>query len=315
MSWGVTPEAIKALDELYKELDTLSKSGKQDCDKLKDTYTPNKMGLGHHTGDIEKLLKDIEESVLETEGDLKTLSTKVIRAAAIRRHHIEKKRYTRIAQDGTIQPAATDAAAAGLAGSGSGGVKGKAGTSQTGAGAGAVKETGTSASGTEAKVDPKFEKESFSTDLHGFAGSLDLGDGEDGIVQLSGRHKEVQKKEPKGYESHHIPSAAALKQFGIDTDQWPTIALTNDDHAKTDSYRGRQRKKFKSFFPDAAQGETYKGESIEMIDTPGGFVRLVEDEILNIKEACGDRYDGAIKQYVAEIERYVQEHGIPKRSK
>lgn len=153
----------------------------------------------------------------------------------------------------------------------------------------------------------------FKKDVEGFRGTLDIGSGASGITQLSGAHKEVQKKEGMGYESHHIPSKAALQEFGVNTDEWPTIALTKEDHAKTDSYRGKQRKTTKSVF-DGKTSDTYKKETIDMIDRPGGFFELVRDEILNIKEACGDKYDGAIDDYLKNIEEYVSKHGIPQKT-
>lgn len=158
-----------------------------------------------------------------------------------------------------------------------------------------------------------FEVQSFKTDLSGIRSTLDLGAGDSCVQQLAGIHKAVQRNEEKGYESHHIPSAAVLKEFGIDKDKWPTIALTKEDHAKTDSYRHKQLKKYQSIFPDVAESPTYKEQGIELMGEPGGFFQLVRDEVLNIKAGCGDKYDGAIKQYLDEIEKYVEKNGIPKR--
>lgn len=156
---------------------------------------------------------------------------------------------------------------------------------------------------------------SFITDMAGLKSTMSLGEGSTSVKQLGGIHKKVRKEDGPGYESHHIPSAAALKQFGIDTDEWPTIALTNEDHAKTDSYRGKQSKKYKPFLPGEADGGTYKEEAIELLDRGGGFSELVRDEIYNIREQCGDKYDGAIAQYLDEVTEYVKKHGVPTRKK
>lgn len=155
--------------------------------------------------------------------------------------------------------------------------------------------------------------DSFVTDVAGLKSTMSLGEGDSETKQLAGVHKQVRQKDGPGFESHHIPSAAALKQFGIDTDGWPTIALTKEDHAKTDSYRGKQSKKGQSIFPDAPQSGTYKEESVEMIARGGGFFELVRDEILNIREQCGDKYDGAIAQYLDEIVAYVKKNGVPQK--
>lgn len=157
------------------------------------------------------------------------------------------------------------------------------------------------------------EIESFVTDATGLKETMSLGKGDSGTKQLAGPHEQTRKEDGPGYESHHIPSAAVLKQFGIDTDKWPTIALTAEDHAKTDSYRGKQQKKTKSIFPDAPAGGTYKEEATELLERGGGFFELVRDEIYNIREQCGDKYDGAIAKFLDEMVEYVKKHGVPKK--
>ena len=161
-------------------------------------------------------------------------------------------------------------------------------------------------------ISPAMEKEGFKTDIAGLRGTLDIGPGAAGVQQLSGAHKDVQKKEEKGYESHHIPSQAVLKEYGVDTNEWPTIALTKEDHAKTDSYRGKQRKTTEYVF-SGGKSEPYKKEAAELLGRPGGLFELVRDEILNIKAACGDKYDSAIDEYLKRIVEYVNKHGIPKK--
>lgn len=159
----------------------------------------------------------------------------------------------------------------------------------------------------------EFSIQSFRTDLYALRSTMDLGPGDENVQQLAGRHKDVQKKEADGFESHHIPSAAVLREFGIDTDEWPTIALEGPDHAATDSYRGKQKRKYKSIFPDVPPSMAYRDESIKMVDTSGGFIQLVRNEILNVKKCCGGKYDGAIAKYFHELERYIESHGVPQR--
>lgn len=157
------------------------------------------------------------------------------------------------------------------------------------------------------------EVASFVTDITGIKSTMSLGEGDSSVKQLAGIHKEVQKNDGPGFESHHIPSAAALKEFGIDTQGWPTMALTKEDHAKTDSYRYKQRKITEPFFPDSPKNGTYKEETIKLLDRPGGFFELVRDEIYNIREQCGEKYDGAIAQYLDQIVDYVKKNGVPNR--
>lgn len=159
------------------------------------------------------------------------------------------------------------------------------------------------------------EVASFVTDVNGLKATMSLEAGDPSVKQLAGIHKEVQRDEGPGFESHHIPSAAALKQFGVDTKNWPTIALTKDDHSKTDSYRYKQRQRTEPLFPDSPKNGTYKEEAVALLDKPGGLFELVRDEILNIREQCGSKYDGAIAQYLDQIVEYIKKHGVPSRSK
>lgn len=150
--------------------------------------------------------------------------------------------------------------------------------------------------------------------MHGLKDGLSLSEGDSGTIQKAGPYKGLPSSSE--YERHHIPSKAALSQFDVDTDQWPCICLVDTDHALTDSYRGKQGKKGKSYFPDnPSSGKTYKEESIEMIDKEGGFSQLIIDEVLNIRRACGEKYDKAIGDYIDLVVDYVNKHGIPKRRK
>lgn len=155
--------------------------------------------------------------------------------------------------------------------------------------------------------------DSFVADMGGLKTTMSLGSGDPGTKQMGGPYNTVARKDGPGYEAHHIPSAAALKEFGIDTKNWPTIALTSEDHAKTDSYRSKQRRVSEPFFPDSPPNSAYKDEAVELMGRGGGFFELVRDEILNIREQCGDKYDEGISQYIDSVVEYVKKHGVPTR--
>lgn len=156
--------------------------------------------------------------------------------------------------------------------------------------------------------DPALAVQSFLKDLEGFAAGLDLGSGDPEIIQEAGPYKKIGQK---GYERHHIPSQAALKPFGIQTATWPCISLTRADHAETDSFRGKQGKRYVSHFAPGETSDTYKETSIEKIAEAGGLIQLIEAEILNIRSVCGTKYDGAIAQYIECLQAYVKENGLP----
>lgn len=259
--WGVSEEAIDAMKQLAGSLiDTVEKL-KIRLSSLKSAFEENEAGLGAHSDQILTLIEDMDRWTGETETAVKKLSFKLLKAASIRRAHVEESHY-----GGSDE---RDLAAA-----------------------------------------------SFITDMTGLKSTMSLGEGDLSVKQLGGIHKKVRREDGPGYESHHIPSAAVLKQFGIDTDEWPTIALTNEDHAKTDSYRGKQSRKYRPLFPDGAGGgATYKEEAAQLLDRGGGFAELVRDEIYNIREQCGDKYDGGIAQYLDEVMEYVKKHGVPTRKK
>lgn len=70
--------------------------------------------------------------------------------------------------------------------------------------------------------------------------TLELTDRDPSVLQLGGFHGDVKKNEQKkasGYESHHIPAQSV---FSVCADELPAIALTNEDHKKTDSYAGKR---------------------------------------------------------------------------
>ena len=136
---------------------------------------------------------------------------------------------------------------------------------------------------------------------------LELGEGDADTPQIGGYHKNVRGKIP-GFESHHIPAQSV--QDGK-ADELPAIAITAEDHRHTDSYRGKSHRKYQPFLPDGAEeSESYKQEAEGMIES-GNYVDLVRDEIYNLRDQCGTRYDGAIKQYLNTMAAMIAEKGVP----
>lgn len=109
---------------------------------------------------------------------------------------------------------------------------------------------------------------------------------------------------------HHIPAKAVVRGWGT-MRSLPALALLAEDHAKTDSYRYKSLKKYKSFLPDVLQKQNYLARARERISTEQ-FFKLVMIELWNIRDQCGDRYDGAIQQYLNALEEYTNLRGLPK---
>lgn len=143
--------------------------------------------------------------------------------------------------------------------------------------------------------------------------TLELTEGDPSVLQLGGFHGDVKKNEQKkagGYESHHIPAQSV---FSVCADELPAIALTKEDHKKTDSYAGKQGHRFKPILPGVQEQGTYKEEVISDIDGGApGFISVVRAEIYNIKDQFGSKYDGALGQYLDALSEYIAKNGIPK---
>jgi len=256
--FGVTEEAIAQLQGLASSLGEVKEKLNGEYTKLNSAYEDNKDGLGSHSESIHLLIEDLQEPLAEISKNIQGLSAKCLKAAVVRKIHIQEKRYK--------------------------------------------EETG-----------EDFVKAGFERNVSGLKATMDLGSGDSSVKQLGGIHKEVRKQDGPGYESHHIPSAAALKEYGVNTNEWPTLAILKEDHKMTDSYTYKQRQKHKPLFGDTPPGGTYKQETVEMLATPGGFFDLIRDEIYNIKDKCGDKYDGAIAQYLDAVSEYVKKHGVPEK--
>ena len=115
----------------------------------------------------------------------------------------------------------------------------------------------------------------------------------------------------EGYEVHHIPSKAVVREWGS-MYVLPAIALLKEDHAKTDSFRYKSRKKYTSFLPDVNESSSYMDLAHERL-SEGEFFELIQIELLNIRDQCGKRYDGAIARYLDVLEQYISQNGYPEK--
>jgi len=142
---------------------------------------------------------------------------------------------------------------------------------------------------------------------------LDLTTGDSAVYQSGGSYgkirRELATRRIIGYEVHHIPSKAVVKRWGS-TYSLPAIALLKEDHAKTDSFRYKSRIKHESFLPDVAVSSSYIDQAKERIGVAQLF-ELIRIELLNIRDQCGHKYDGAISQYLDALEAYILKHDYP----
>lgn len=143
-------------------------------------------------------------------------------------------------------------------------------------------------------------------ELATFRDTLELGDGDPNFPQVGGLYGEVATV--SGFERHHIPSNAVQDDH---INHLPVILISKEDHALTDSYRGKQRHVLESFLPSTNEKKIYREEVASDIDQ-GNYFEVVRNEIYNIIDRCGHRYDGAIKQYFAALEAYLKKNGVPR---
>jgi len=140
--------------------------------------------------------------------------------------------------------------------------------------------------------------------------SLELQSGETHVHQLGGSYGAIRRwlrhNHIDGYEAHHIPSKAVVRGWGT-VYSLPAIALLEEDHAKTDSYRYKSLKKYQSFLPDVSEKLNYLEDAKERLSA-GQLFELIKIELWNIRDQCGDRYDGAISQYLDALEDYLNTH-------
>ena len=134
---------------------------------------------------------------------------------------------------------------------------------------------------------------------------LELTNGDPNVPQLGGLYGEIKGVIP-GFEAHHIPSKAIQD---VTASELPAIAISASDHALTDSYRGRQRHVLNSQLYSGT--ENYLEATTELIES-GDYMQLVRFELLNIRDSCGHKYDGAISQYLDTLKNFILTNGLPK---
>lgn len=130
------------------------------------------------------------------------------------------------------------------------------------------------------------------------------------FAQIGGYHKYVQKLEPQGYESHHIPAQTVQAENGK---LLPALAIAKEDHKLTSSYGGKQGKTYHSVFPNFVPETKYKYSVSQKLEQGGsGYIELIKAELLDLRIATGHRYDGGISAYLDAVIDMLATHGIPK---
>lgn len=164
---------------------------------------------------------------------------------------------------------------------------------------------------TDSKQAMPSAKEHTINEINALISTLELTGGDGNTAQYGGRYSSIRAMLKadglQGYEVHHMPSNAVQN---APMGELPSIALKSEDHAKTDSYRGKQNRKTDSFLPGGPPSVTYRNETARMIENDR-YADVVAAEVYNIKDRFGDKYDGAIAQYLESVKEYISEHGIP----
>jgi len=132
---------------------------------------------------------------------------------------------------------------------------------------------------------------------------LDLTEGDPDVHQMGGRYGDLVKNKLEGYQAHHIPPKSVSSENPNDL---PAIYITNEDHAATDSYKGRMRKTPEDTIfniDDKKDTDSYKDRLTAQIND-GNYAEAFRNEVYEIKDKFGDKYDGAIKQAIdSQIDR------------
>lgn len=139
--------------------------------------------------------------------------------------------------------------------------------------------------------------------------SLELTAGDPSVIQAGGSDKDVKKRmKDTGYESHHIPPQSV---FAETRRNLPTVALTKEDHALTSSFRWRMQKQYKPYFPGENAGIPKHKQDLQAHVEQGLLAEMIRNELYEMRETFGNKYDGAIRQYLAAMRDYIQENGVP----
>lgn len=150
-------------------------------------------------------------------------------------------------------------------------------------------------------------------ELNALEDTIDLTEGDPAYAQLGGRYGDI-KGELEGYEAHHIPPQSVDQSDEVVTpDDLPAICITKADHTQTSSYAGRMRRKeLPSPYSvgDTPSPLTYKQRLIAQIND-GYYTDTFRNEVYEIKQKFGDRYDGAIRQAIQANRNYIKQYGNP----
>lgn len=139
--------------------------------------------------------------------------------------------------------------------------------------------------------------------------SLELSDGDPSVVQVGGAYRDVKKSvDSTLYEVHHIPPQSV---FADSFDALPTIAMLKQDHEKTSSYRGKMNKTYQPHFPSEVAHLQHKHGITDLINH-GLLAEAIRNEIYEIRDTFGSKYDGALQHYLDSMVEYITENGMPK---
>lgn len=144
-------------------------------------------------------------------------------------------------------------------------------------------------------------------DLAVFKDELELEAGDSSIPQIAGKYGEIKDIDPKGFEAHHMPAKSSV--IG-DINEMPAISMEKQDHAMTDSYKSRSNHAYESFIPGGPEFDMHKYEVGKEINN-GNFVNVIKSEVFNIRDRCGNKYDGAIGKYLDTVAKNIAKSGIP----
>lgn len=139
--------------------------------------------------------------------------------------------------------------------------------------------------------------------------SLELNGGDPMYPQLGGYHIDVEKQDPAGYESHHIPARSVQ---AVDAKYLPTISISKDDHKLTSSYTGKQNRTYKPAFPTNIPSSQYRESIVSKIQQGGsGYIEAVRNELFDLRLQTGHRYDGGVSAYLDTVVDMLATSGIP----
>lgn len=291
-SWRVTEDAVSALKKLSGELAHLCENLNAYYETVYSEYEEQIDGLGKHSASIGELIIEIQTINQDVSKISGKLQIKLNKAAMIREKSINENPYSAgLTSEGSI----TDGKSSGSTAQGI-----------TSASSDSLRSSSTGAS--ESSSAPSVDERTVF-ELESFLEEMEFSDGDSLIIQCGGAYKEVIKTTTgKQYEAHHIPAKSV---FSDNMRELPTIALTKEDHAKTSSFRWRMGHTYKPSIPSNIEVKPHKENVQEKIDQ-GLLAEAIRDEIYEIRDVFGDKYDGAIKQYIASMIEYIEKNGTPK---